>query len=339
MHRQRHRTGTSVAWVVSALLAVTPAVAGSLDPPGPPAPTMKTLADVEPRTPVETLAGSADALHVIDEPGSYYLTADLLGEPGKSGIFIEADDVVLDLNGFSVVGVTGARTGVLTRAGARNLIVFNGTVGDWPEDGIGLQTFNGLVHHVLAAGNGGAGIAVWIGNVTFSTALGNGDGIRVDGPGVIENSAAAGNGNGIKVVGQVTVRHCQAQSNAVGFLYDFSGALVDSLAVENTTGASLYQSTFVSGTTFRGNETGLEVRGGGKRNRIEANTFSQNNFGVFIDTGASANIVLRNAAHGNLYGSYVMGSGNSHGPVADVSGVGDISTVPAAANPWANFRF
>jgi hypothetical protein len=49
--------------------------------------------------------------------------------------------------------------------------------------------------------------------------------------------------------------------------------------------------------------------------------------------------VLRNTAHEHLYASYVLGSGNAFGPIVDVGGVGDISTVPAAAHPWANLEF
>ena len=53
---------------------------GSLTPPpGAPAPVMKTLDQVEPRTQVTqtTCPGNASAVHVISAPGSYYLTANV----------------------------------------------------------------------------------------------------------------------------------------------------------------------------------------------------------------------------------------------------------------------
>ena len=88
---------------------------GSLTPPGTPAPTMKSLDQVEPRTIVNAAntPGNSANTFIISSPGSYYLTGNLTGASGKHGISIQADDVTLDLNGFAIIsGGGGAFRGV-----------------------------------------------------------------------------------------------------------------------------------------------------------------------------------------------------------------------------------
>src|SRR5450631_969089 len=68
---------------------------GNLTPPGAPAPTMKTLDQIEARTPISS------APFTISTPGSYYLTANLPVTTGNA-IVISANNVTLDLNGFTI---------------------------------------------------------------------------------------------------------------------------------------------------------------------------------------------------------------------------------------------
>ena len=69
---------------------------GPLTPPGAPAPTMKALSQVEPRTDVQQLAGDGSNSFIISQPGAYYLTANITGASGKNGISIRADNVTID---------------------------------------------------------------------------------------------------------------------------------------------------------------------------------------------------------------------------------------------------
>src|SRR5688572_29539132 len=80
---------------------------GSLTPPGAPAPTMKTLDQVEARKPI----GPATAPVAISTPGSYYLAGDIVISNTQGGINITSGDVTLDLNGFAIRKAPGSTSG------------------------------------------------------------------------------------------------------------------------------------------------------------------------------------------------------------------------------------
>jgi hypothetical protein len=106
---------------------------GSLTPPGGPAPTMKSLAQIEPRTPI------ASAPFTISAPGSYYLTTNLAITSGNA-VTINASHVTLDLNGFTIsssdTGADPSGTGILLinsntipgQIGLRDIRIYNGNI-------------------------------------------------------------------------------------------------------------------------------------------------------------------------------------------------------------------
>ena len=97
---------------------------GSLTPPGAPAPTMKTLHQIEPRTPIGLLP------FTVSNPGSFYLAANLTGAAGTNGITITTNDVTLDLNGFTLTGA-GSNNGVDIVGKRLNVVVRNGAIRNW----------------------------------------------------------------------------------------------------------------------------------------------------------------------------------------------------------------
>ncbi len=106
--------GTATAWAQ-----------GSLTPPGAPAPIMKTLDQVEPRTPIGALPC------VISQSGSYYLTANLTST--GHGVVVTASGVTLDLMGFTLTGDRDAPDyGVFVMGSSNNpvwnVVVRNGFV-------------------------------------------------------------------------------------------------------------------------------------------------------------------------------------------------------------------
>jgi hypothetical protein len=97
---------------LSTLIPQLSTAQGSLTPPaGPPAASMKTLDQVEARTPlVAGAAGvtvSAAGTITISQPGSYYLTKNVtITTAGAHGISVSSDNVTLDLGGFSLICTT-----------------------------------------------------------------------------------------------------------------------------------------------------------------------------------------------------------------------------------------
>lgn len=135
---------------------------GSLTPPaGAPAPVMKSLDQIEARTPVNTLAGDATASHIITLPGSYYLTGAINGNSGKSGIRIEADNVTLDLNGFTLEAVGGSLAGIQINLSAGQVNIRNGQLRFWPKGGIiSPQAVNCQIENIAIRSVSGPGIQV-----------------------------------------------------------------------------------------------------------------------------------------------------------------------------------
>jgi parallel beta-helix repeat protein len=129
---------------------------GSLTPPGAPAPTMKSLAQIEPRIPISALPYS------ITNPGSYYVTTNLTGTSGLSGISIASDNVTLDLNGFTLQGVPGSMRGIFCTTSHYNLVVRNGTLTGWGGSGLDCYSSgfprNMVFEHLVISGNGAYGL-------------------------------------------------------------------------------------------------------------------------------------------------------------------------------------
>lgn len=93
--------GMLPATIVSAFFILPSAPGqGALTPPGPPSPAMKTLDQVEPRIPIR----GGNSSFFISQPGSYYLTGDIIITNDLSiAISVDASNVVVDLEGYSLV--------------------------------------------------------------------------------------------------------------------------------------------------------------------------------------------------------------------------------------------
>jgi hypothetical protein len=96
---------------------------GPLTPPGAPAPTMKSLDQIEARTAIFT------APFTIAQSGSYYVSANLNVSSGTA-ITIAATNVTLDLNGFKISSTAfggGTGSAILIQS-AKNVAIYNGHI-------------------------------------------------------------------------------------------------------------------------------------------------------------------------------------------------------------------
>jgi hypothetical protein len=131
---------------------------GSLTPSGPPAASMLTLSQIEPRTPVDAIhtPGVSAFEYYINQSGSYYLAASIVGTNGKDGIGISANNVDLDLNGFSLVGSTNSSEGIYIYNTCTNVTVRNGNIYNWATGigrGIDAQGFAIDLEHLNVSAN------------------------------------------------------------------------------------------------------------------------------------------------------------------------------------------
>jgi parallel beta-helix repeat protein len=133
----------------------------------------------------------------ITQSGFYYLTGNL-SCPSGNGITVTANDVTIDLMGFTLSGTTGG-TGVLLN-GSRSVEVRNGTFKGWGTVISSLGTDSG--HRVLNVRVDSNSIGIYLSGlghlVKGCTAVNNASqGIFVEG-GTISGNVASQNGTGIQ---------------------------------------------------------------------------------------------------------------------------------------------
>lgn len=147
--------------------------------------------------PVVALAGGEDRgdveakfLMVVNEPGTYRLSDNLVvTDAHTTAIEINADDVTLDLNGFSIYGtgsctqppvacsLVGTGNGVHA-LGRERITIKNGGIYGMGNVGIYLKSNSSQVESVHVSGNGSGGIVMFGGLIRNSVIEHNGgDGI------------------------------------------------------------------------------------------------------------------------------------------------------------------
>lgn len=295
---------------------------GALKPPGPPAPTMKTLAQVEPRTPVDAShtppAGFAE--FAITNSGSYYLTTNLFGVASKYGIEIRTNHVTLDLNGFALLGQDNGPIGIVIDANASDVAVRNGTISGW-GDGVQFSAPETVLEHLRIVDClhngifefGSAASSVIRDCLCEGDGSGAGDSGIYSAGGLISGCIVVSNNvtTALNLVGTCRVSGCLVSENSTYGIY------------VNGVGCQVVGNTCVSNQNV-----GILIENVG--NRIEDNhvvTLSGVT-GIEVSGGSySNNVIVRNSVSGNGSGNYSDPGNNDFGP---------IGTAATATSPWAN---
>jgi hypothetical protein len=286
----------AVGIAIVALLA-TRSTAGPLDPPGPPA---STLPQVEPRSPIPPAGWSGAFPITITQPGSYFLTQNL-SPFTAGGIDIEASDVTLDLNGFTIsrTGVCCGvnEDGIFGGATLRNAVtVRNGTIDGFATGIQGIAFVRSSFEDLKLAHNVGEGLDIGSGNLV----------LRV---------MAWANDGGIRITQQAD---------------NYGGSLTDCIVSRNTGDAVVLNANnvFIKGCVIDAN-TGDGLIVAGSFNNIEDSRIT-GNIGRGVALNANRNVLVRNNIDGNQGGSVVnVGAGNIVGPLEQGAGT----------NPSANLGF
>ncbi|MHC4476854.1 MAG: right-handed parallel beta-helix repeat-containing protein [Planctomycetota bacterium] len=318
--------------------------AGRLEPSAPPASTMKTLDQVEPRSPIPRSWIWAIP-YTISDSGSYYLAQDFrIITPVLAAIIVEANDVTIDLMGFSIVGPgpdSGTNYGIYLD-GRTNVEIRNGTVRDFGSHGLYGAGLAGKGHraiNVRATSNGGTGIYLDSRHnlIKDSTANGNGgDGICVSNASIVTGNTACDNNNdgidgvnstittntvyfngsnGIFARGPCTVKNNTAMHNGMNGIFAFSGGTITGNTTFSNQSAGIYafNNSMVTGNTVCGNNGSESDHTGGIHAHhdclIKGNNVTRNKRNNICVDGFN-NTIEENLVTRSDTGIYLLGTDN-----------------------------
>lgn len=331
---------------------------GALTPPGVPMPTMRTLDQIEPRTPISLSS------FTISQPGSYYLTTNLNGGVGRNGVTITSGNVTLDLNGFSILGLAGSLEGVVVSVACTNITVRNGSISGWGSYGVDIFAAVGsLVEHLTVSKCGDAGIlagtgliqdCVVLGNPSVGISCGNGQvlrckaqqngstGIDCSSGQVRDCVAYLNGGDGIHCqIGEV--RNCESLQNSGIGIYVSPGTVSDCVAQNNLqsgiyldapAGQAVGNTCIGNNAYSTTNQAGIFVND--NRNRIEGNHVSNSGYaGIKVNNSQHDNLIIKNSVMNSGTFNYVFNTNQIAGPIITSLASGVITN----NSPWANFSF
>lgn len=296
---------------------------GAITPPaGPPAASMKTLDEIAAlaaATDPRTIVGEPTGFYTISASGSYRLASNRVAPAGNVSIIVDAPDVVIDLNGFTISSGGAGSRAIDTNSNARRLTVINGTITGCAGavDGTGTAGAEILhVENVKAIDCTGAVFRApansLIADCQIRGVAGTTTAISCGAGSTVRNTRVnLVNGYGISVGANSVIKGCTVSGSTFPGITATTGALIDRCEVSGMTGTGNLQAILagdgssVTNTVSRGNVafTGITV---GNNSKIEAcvasgNTNpSLNSYGIFAGDGST---ILNCTSSGNLSGA------------------------------------
>jgi hypothetical protein len=329
------RIATALALTILNVQFSIASAQGILTPPGPPAPSMLSLNQIEPRTPISS------APYTISQPGSYYLTTNLNLTSGLSAITIAANGVTLDLSGFTISSTSypfNLGSGILISNNLSNITIKNGFIdGGTIDSGNGTFSGGGFGYGINCSAN--SAINVYVSHISVSGVAYYGINLGL-GVSTLVDSCTVNTASAYGIVA-VSVEHCVAADCG------YSGIIAST--VTDSTGYSVYPIDGDGGinSTLAQNCYGSSVSGDG----LDANqaincsgTADGNGDGLYAQVADNCYGFAENFGDGidavtvqNCYGeSFGNGTGilgfNTQNSYGESAGDGDGITTTSALN-------
>ncbi len=290
---------------------------------------MKTLDQIEARTPIQSLPGDSANRYIISQSGSYYLTGNIAGVIGKNAIGVTngISNVTIDLNGFTLTGINGALTGI-NAPQVSNLSVSNGTIFNFPLFGInagvnGATRLERLIISHCAGGGAAAGPFASVRNCTFLVCgSATSPSLLVLNESIVDRCVVQGNpgGDGIQADYNSIVSTCIASENAGSGIVTNGASvrIVGNNCLANL-GDGIRGGSFVDisdcTVCLNGSASNAATSGGirltSSSGRVDR-CFSNNNLGrgIAVDLVNGGNTITRNSSVANTTANYAIASGN-----------------------------